>query len=184
MNELRKNLVNKRDQLSGKTGRIELYAKNLLQFCKDIETFEKEHKNNYIIERCEDIEDYASRAIKVSKQSEAEARKQVSRLNDGPKENLILKIEQLARNLSQGLYEKVYYAESASEKAALKAAESAIDNLSKAVKNGRLERADSIVQNAFKTLKQAGVEVKTSDGKDGYTALKQLKNYINSLKNV
>lgn len=107
-----------------------------------------------------------------------------SRLNDGPKEGLILKIEQLARNLSQGLYEKVHYSESTSKKAALKAAESAIDNLSKAVNNGRLERADSIVTNAFKTLKQAGAEVKTSNGKDGYMALKQLKNYINSLKNV
>lgn len=77
MNELRNNIVNKKDQLSGKVGRIELYSNNLLQFCKDIERFEKENKYNYILERCEDIEDYAQRAIKVSKQIESEARKQV-----------------------------------------------------------------------------------------------------------
>lgn len=76
MNELRNNIVNKKDQLSGKVGRIELYSKNLLQFCKDIERFEKENKYNYILERCEDIEDYASRVIKVSKQIESEAKKQ------------------------------------------------------------------------------------------------------------
>lgn len=77
MNELRNNIVNKKDQLSGKVGRIELYSKNLLQFCKDIERFEKENKYNYILERCEDIEDYAQRAIKVSKLIESEVRKQV-----------------------------------------------------------------------------------------------------------
>lgn len=77
MNELRNNIARKRDQLDGKTGRIELYAKNLLQFCKDIERFEKENKYNYILERCEDIEDYAQRAIKVSKLINQEVRKQV-----------------------------------------------------------------------------------------------------------
>ena len=75
MNELRNKIVTKRDQLSG-IGRIELYSKNLLQFCKDIERFEKENKYNYILERCEDIEDYAQRLIKVSKLIESEVKKQ------------------------------------------------------------------------------------------------------------
>ena len=77
MNELRKNILNKRDSIDGNLLKVESAAKNTLRICKDIEQLYKNGKFDSVLYRCEDIAEFGQKILEYGKKIEAEARKQV-----------------------------------------------------------------------------------------------------------
>lgn len=77
MNELRNNIVNKRDSIYGDLLHVESAAKNTLRTCNEMADFYKNGNFKLIIDRCEDIAEFGQKILKFCKKIEAEARKQV-----------------------------------------------------------------------------------------------------------
>ena len=69
-----KRILKMDSSISGSVLHVESAAKNLLRVCADIERFDKEGKFDLIIDRCEDIEEFAQKALKFGKRIENEAK--------------------------------------------------------------------------------------------------------------
>ena len=73
-NKLKKIIERKTDSIDWSVLHVEAAAKNLLRVCADIKDFYKQNNKKLILDRCEDIEEFAQKALRYGKRIETEAK--------------------------------------------------------------------------------------------------------------